>query len=150
MRARGCKLPATASHFRPAHVLEASCMRGSTKRQLSMLSAVTPDELVPALPRIRRVRPMVDQALKSLAPTFDAMYATEGRPSIPPEHLLKGCLLMALYSIRSERQFCERLQYDLLFKWFLGLNISDAAFDHSTFSKNRTRLMEDATSEAGL
>jgi transposase len=53
------------------------------------------------------------------------MYAAEGRPSIPPEHLLKGCLLMALYSIRSERQFCERLQYDLLFKWFLGLNVSD-------------------------
>ena len=78
-------------------------MRGSTVRQLSMLSAVTPDELVPAVHPIRRIRPLVDQALESLAPTFDAMYATEGRPSIPPEHLLKGCLLMALYSIRSER-----------------------------------------------
>jgi len=102
-------------------------MRGSTVRQLSMLSAVTPDELVPATHPIRRIRPMVELALESLAPTFDAMYAAEGRPSIPPEHLLKGCLLMALYSIRSERQFCERLQYDLLFKWFLGLNVSDPA-----------------------
>jgi transposase len=70
------------------------------------------------------------------------MYGEVGRPSIPPEHLLKGSLLMALYSIRSERQFCERLQYDLLFKWFLDLNIGDPAFDHSTFSKNRARLLE--------
>jgi len=123
-------------------------MRGSTQRQLSMLSAVTPDDLVPALHPIRRVRPMVDQALKSLAPTFDAMYATEGRPSIPPEHLLKGCLLMALYSIRSERQFCERLQYDLLFKWFLGLNVSEDAFDHSSFAKNRRRLLDHDVSRA--
>jgi transposase len=70
------------------------------------------------------------------------MYARVGRPSIPPEHLLKGCLLIALYSIRSERQFCERLQYDLLFKWFLDLNIMDPAFDPSTFSQNKTRLLE--------
>src|SRR6266536_3143305 len=148
MRARGCKLPATASLFRSAHVLEVSCMRGSTMRQLSMLSAVTPDELVPVEHPIRRVRPMVDLALGSLAATFDAMYAEDGRPSIPPEYLLKGCLLMALYSIRSERQFCERLQYDLLFKWFLGLNVSDPAFDHSSFAKNRRRLLDHAVSRA--
>ena len=91
---------------------------------------------------------MVELALDSLAPTFDAMYAAEGRPSIPPEHLLKGCLLMALHSIRSERQFCERLQYDLLFKWFLGLNVSDDAFDHSSFAKNRRRLLDHAVSRA--
>ncbi len=123
-------------------------MRGSTMRQLSMLSAVTPDELVPVEHPIRRVRPMVDLALGSLAATFDAMYAEDGRPSIPPEQLLKGCLLMALYSIRSERQFCERLQYDLLFKWFLGLNVSDPAFDHSSFAKNRRRLLDHAVSRA--
>jgi len=123
-------------------------MRGSTMRQLSMLSAITPDELVPAQHPIRRIRPMVDLALASLESTFDKMYAAEGRPSIPPEHLLKGCLLMALYSIRSERQFCERLQYDLLFKWFLGLNVSDPAFDHSSFAKNRRRLLEHAVSRA--
>jgi transposase len=123
-------------------------MRGSTVRQLSMLSAVTPDELVPSEHPIRRVRPMVDLALGSLASTFDAMYAEDGRPSIPPEHLLKSCLLMALYSIRSERQFCERLQYDLLFKWFLGLNVSESAFDHSSFAKNRRRLLEHNVSRA--
>jgi transposase len=123
-------------------------MRGSALRQLSMLSAVTPDELVPLHHPIRRVQPMVERALDSLAPTFDAMYAEEGRPSIPPEHLLKGCLLMALYSIRSERQFCERLQYDLLFKWFLGLNVSEPAFDHSSFAKNRRRLLDHAVSRA--
>jgi len=70
------------------------------------------------------------------------MYADLGRPSIPPEHLLKACLLIALYSIRSERQFCERLKYDLLFKWFLDLNIMDPAFDASSFSKNKERLLE--------
>jgi len=85
---------------------------------------------------------MVDRALAELSPTFSRMYAKVGRPSIPPEHLLKGCLLMALYTIRSERQFCERLQYDLLFKWFLDLNIMDPAFDPSTFSKNKTRLLD--------
>jgi transposase len=85
---------------------------------------------------------MVDRALAELSPTFSRMYAKVGRPSIPPEHLLKGCLLMALYTIRSERQFCERLQYDLLFKWFLDLNIMDPAFDASTFSKNKTRLLD--------
>ena len=78
------------------------------------------------------------------------MYAPDGRHSVPPEHLLKGTLLMALYSMRSERQFCERLQYDLLFKWFLGLNISDRAFDHATFSKNRERLLKHAVAEQFL
>ena len=72
---------------------------------------------------------------------FDGMYADRGRPSIPPEHLLKASLLIALYSIRSERQFCERLRYDLLFKWFLNLNVSDEPFDASSFSKNGERLL---------
>jgi transposase len=84
----------------------------------------------------------VDKALIELSPTFNRMYAETGRPSIPPEHLLKACLLIALYSVRSERQFCERLHYDLLFKWFLDLNIIDPAFDASTFSKNKERLLE--------
>jgi len=70
------------------------------------------------------------------------MYTGRGRPSIPPEHLLKGCLLIALFSIRSERQFCEQLEYNMLYKWFLDLNIGDPAFDPSTFSKNRERLLE--------
>ena len=77
-----------------------------------------------------------------LSGEFDVMYAAGGRPSVPPEQLLKATVLMALYSIRSERQFCERLNYDLLFKWFLGLAIDDRAFDASTFSKNRDRLLD--------
>ena len=80
--------------------------------------------------------------LAELGPEFDAMYAATGRHSVPPEHLLKASVLMALYSIRSERQFCERLRYDLLFKYFLDLNVDDEGFDHSTFSKNRERLLK--------
>jgi len=117
-------------------------MRGKQEQQITMLSALTPDNLVPQDHPIRRIKPIVDQALKGLSPTFNRMYAEVGRPSIPPEHLLKASLLIALYSIRSERQFCERLQYDLLFKWFLDLNIMDPAFDASSFSKNKARLLE--------
>ena len=117
-------------------------MRGTAVRQATMLTAVTPDALVPQGHPIRKIKPLVDRALTELSPVFDQMYADEGRPSIPPEHLLKGCLLIALFSVRSERQFCERLHYDLLFKWFLDLNILDPAFDHSVFSKNKDRLLE--------
>jgi transposase len=117
-------------------------MRGDATQQLEMLSPVTPETLVPKGHPIREIRSIVDGALSELSPVFDAMYAKVGRPSIPPEHLLKAMLLQVFYSIRSERQLCERLQYDLLFKWFVGLNILDPVFDHSTFSKNRDRLME--------
>ena len=117
-------------------------MRGKKDRQVAMLSSLTPDQLVPQDHPIRHIKPIVDQALSELSPIFSRMYAEVGRPSIPPEHLLKACLLIALYSIRSERQFCERLQYDLLFKWFLDLNIMDPAFDASVFSKNKVRLLE--------
>jgi transposase len=115
-----------------------------------MLLAITPEDLVPVDHPIRRIRVIADAALAELSATFTAMYALNGRRSVPPEHLLKSTLLMALYSIRSERQFCERLQYDLLFKWFLGLNISDRAFDHATFSKNRERLLKHAVAEQFL
>jgi transposase len=117
-------------------------MRGKQEKQITMLSALTPEQLVPQGHPIRRIKPIVDRALSELSPTFNRMYADLGRPSIPPEHLLKASLLIALYSIRSERQFCERLQYDLLFKWFLDLNIMDTAFDASSFSKNKARLLE--------
>ena len=117
-------------------------MRGKVENQIDMLSSLTPDQLVPQDYPIRQIKPIVDQALKELSPVFNRMYADLGRPSIPPEHLLKACLLIALYSIRSERRFCERLQYDLLFKWFLDLNIMDTAFDASSFSKNKERLLE--------
>ncbi len=117
-------------------------MRGKAETQVTMLSLVTADQLVPKDHPIRQIKPMADNALRELSPTFTRMYAETGRPSIPPEHLLKACLLIALYSVRSERQFCERLQYDLLFKWFLDLNIIDPPFDASTFSKNKERLLE--------
>jgi transposase len=107
-----------------------------------MLTVITPEALVPQVHPIRRIKPIVDRALAQLFPIFDGMYADHGRASIPPEHLLKASLLMALYSVRSERQFCERLEYDLLFKWFLDLNITDRSFDHSMFAKNRQRLLD--------
>jgi transposase len=116
-------------------------MRGNTLEQVTMLSTLTPEQLVPKDHPIRRIKVIVEAALKELSPEFDRMYAKNGRPSIPPERLLKGCLLTAFYSVRSERQFCERLQYDLLFKWFLDMNIEDAAFDATTFTKNRDRLL---------
>ena len=115
-------------------------MRGSTTRQVKFTS-ITPDQKVPKNHPIRRIRALVEPVLYELSPLFDVIYADIGRASIPPEHLLKATLLMTLYSVRSERQFCERLEYDLLFKWFLDLNIEDPAFDASTFSKNRERLM---------
>jgi len=123
-------------------------VRGDAERQANMLLAVTPDSFIPEDHPIRRVKPIVESVLARLSPLFDAMYAERGRPSIPPEHLLKASLLIALYSIRSERQFCERLRYDLLFKWFLDLNVSDEPFDASTFSKNRERLLAHDVSRA--
>jgi transposase len=116
-------------------------MLGDADGQSWMLTPITPDTLVPQDHPIRPIRAIVDRAMERLQPTFKAMYSRLGRPSIPPEHLLKGMLLMSFYSIRSERQLCERLQYDLLFKWFVGLNIAEQVFDHSTFSKNRERLL---------
>ena len=116
-------------------------MRGTTTRQVTMLSALTTDSLIPPEHPIRRIKPVVEAVLAELGPEFDAMYARTGRQSVPPEQLLKATVLMALYSIRSERQFCERLRYDLLFKFFLDLNVDDEGFDHSTFSRNRERLL---------
>jgi transposase/IS5 family transposase len=116
-------------------------MRGTKDRQAEMLLGVTADQLVPGDHPIRRIRTVVERVLAELSPRFDAMYATIGRPSVPPEHLLKASLLMALYSVPSERQFCERLRYDLLFKWFLDLNIADEPFNPTTFTKNRERLL---------
>jgi transposase len=116
-------------------------MRGANDPQIH-LSLVTPEQVVPVDHPIRLIKPIVDAALRELDPVFDAMYSDLGRPSIPPENLLKACLLMAFYSVRSERQFCERLRYDLLFKWFLDLNLDDDVWDQSTFAKNRERLLE--------
>ena len=117
-------------------------MRGTPDPQLAMLTTLSTEDLIPADHPIRRIRVVVDNVLGKLDEVFDAMYATSGRSSVPPESLLKATVLMAMYSIRSERAFCERLNYDLLFKWFLDLRIDEAAFDASTFSKNRQRLLD--------
>ena len=123
-------------------VAENGWMRGRSDRQLAMLTTVSTEDLIPAEHPIRRIRAVVDVVLAELDESFDAMYSAKGRPSVPPESLLKASVLMALYSIRSERAFCERLNFDLLFKWFLDLRIDEPAFDATTFSKNRQRLLE--------
>lgn len=117
-------------------------MRGTPDRQLSMLSSLSTEDLIPADHPIRRIRVVVDEVLAELDPVFDAMYADSGRRSVPPESLLKATVLMAMYSMRSERAFCERLNYDMLFKWFLDLPIDAKAFDPTTFTKNRQCLFE--------
>lgn len=116
-------------------------MRGQVVRQMAILSSVSTEDLVPKDHPIRRIKPVVDSILKTMEPTFAEMYSTIGRPSIPPEHLLKATVLMAMYTVRSERQFCERLQYDMLFRWFLDMGIEDEVFVATTFSKNRQRLL---------
>ena len=117
-------------------------MRGAPDPQLAMLSTLSTEELIPAEHPIRKIRVVVDAVLADLDVVFDAMYASSGRTSVPPEALLKATVLMAMYSIRSERAFCERLNYDLLFKWFLDMRIDQPAFDPTTFTKNRKRLLE--------
>ena len=116
-------------------------MRGLVDAQTTMWCSVSTEDLVPADHPIRRIKPIVDAILARLEPTFNAMYSAVGRPSIPPEHLLKASVLMAMYSVRSERQFCERLRYDMLFRWFLDMGIDDECFVATTFSKNRERLL---------
>jgi transposase len=117
-------------------------MRGTPDPQLAMLSTLSTEELIPADHPIRKIRVVVDAVLAELDGVFDMMYASSGRTSVPPEALLKATVLMAMYSIRSERAFCERLNYDLLFKWFLDMRIDQAAFDPTTFTKNRQRLLD--------
>lgn len=117
-------------------------MRGHDRPQRTMLTLVNPEQRVPAHHPIRLIKSLAEVALKELSPLFAQMYSEVGRPSIPPERLLKASLLMALYTVRSERMFCEQLDYNLLFRWFLDLNWDEPAFDHSTFSRNRLRLLK--------
>jgi len=107
-----------------------------------MLTSLSTEDLIPIDHPIRRIRKVIDEVVVDMDGDLDAMYSRIGRPSVPPEQLLKSTILMALYSVRSERAFCERLNYDLLFKWFLDLPIDARAFDPTTFTKNRDRLLE--------
>jgi transposase len=117
-------------------------MRGEDERSGSLFSYVDLDARVGKNHPLRAIRAIVNEALAALAGEFSALYSPIGRPSIPPEKLLRAMLLQAFYSIRSERQLMDRLEFDLLFRWFVGIGIDDAAWDHSVFSKNRDRLLE--------
>jgi transposase len=118
-------------------------MRGSDKRTGSLFSYVDLEARVRRDHPLRSIKQFVDAALEALSPEFGKLYSARmGRPSIPPEMLLRAMLLQAFYSIRSERQLMERLEFDLLFRWFVGLGVDDPAWDHSSFTKNRDRLLD--------
>jgi transposase len=119
-------------------------MRGGDGQSGSLFSYVDLEVRVGPNHPLRAIRTIVNEALAALESDFSALYSPIGRPSIPPEKLLRAMLLQAFYSIRSERQLMERLEFDLLFRWFVGIGVDDAAWDHSVFSKNRDRLLEGA------
>src|SRR5579863_5637844 len=117
-------------------------MRGSDQQQNHVFSYISPEQRVRKDHPLRPIRTMVDEILKQLSPQFSNMYAKVGRPSIPPEQLLRAQLLQMLYSVRSERLLMEEMDYNILFRWFVGLNLDDAVWDATVFSKNRDRLLE--------
>lgn len=116
-------------------------MRGDDQQSGHLFSYLSPEQRVPADHPLRAIRRMTDEALQRLSPQFETLYATTGRPSVPPEQLLRALLLQALYTVRSERQLVEQLEYNLLFRWFVGLAMDDAVWTPTTFSKNRDRLL---------
>lgn len=117
-------------------------MRGPDIQQDALFSTVSPESRVPRDHPLRPIRKMVDKALKALDEDFSALYSDSGRDSIPPEKLLRAQLLMAFYTIRSERQLMEQIDYNLLFRWFVGFSMDDRVWNHSSFTKNRDRLLE--------
>ena len=117
-------------------------MRGTDQQQNHVFSYISPDKRVRKDHPLRPIRTMVDEILKQLSPQFDKMYAKVGRPSIPPEQLLRAQLLQMFYSVRSERLLMEEMDYNILFRWFVGLNLDDPVWDATVFTKNRDRLLE--------
>lgn len=117
-------------------------MRGRQDPQVTMLAFVDLEARVPPDHPLRTIKALADRAMAELSLEFDRMYAEVGRPSIPPERLLKASLLISLYSVRSERAFCEELDYNLLFRWFLGMDLMERSFDPTVFTKNRERLLK--------
>jgi transposase len=118
--------------------MEGEVMRGRREPQVSMLAFIDLEGRVPADHPLRSIKALADEALSY---ELDWMYSQVGRPSIPPERLLKASLLIALYSVRSERAFCEELDYNLLFRWFLDMQLMEPSFDPTVFTKNRKRLL---------
>src|ERR1700728_2162899 len=125
-------------------------MRGYDYQQSSAFSYLSPEERVPAKHPLRPVREMIDAALVKLSPVFDEISSSTGRPSIAPEKLLRALLLQVLYSVRSERMLMEQLHYNLLFRWFVGLDMDETVWDATVFSKNRDRLVEGEIAKAFL
>jgi transposase len=125
-------------------------MRGIDHQQADMFSYLSPEQRVRKDHPLRAVRAMTDEILGSMSPLFDAMYAECGRPSIAPEKLLRAQLLQMLYSVRSERLLMEEIDYSILFRWFVGLNLDEAVWDATTFTKNRDRLLEGAVAREFL
>jgi transposase len=117
-------------------------MRGDDREQAAMFSYISPEARVPQDHPLRAIRMLVDEVLGELSPRFETLYSRVGRPSIPPEKLLRAQLLQVLYTVRSERQLMEQLDYNLLFRWFVGLNLDDAVWDPTVFTKNRQRLLD--------
>ena len=117
-------------------------MRGAEEQAGSLFSYVDLEARVPRGHPLRAIRAIVDEALAALSADFDAIYAPIGRPSIPPEQLLRALLLQAFYTVRSERQLMEQLDYNLLFRWFVGLGVDDAVWDSTVLTKNRDRLLD--------
>src|ERR1700730_1882258 len=116
-------------------------MRGDERIQDGMFSYVSLEQRVPADHPLRAVRKLTDAVLGTLSPEFDSLYAASGRPSIAPEYILRALLLQVFYSVRSERLLVEQIDYNLLFRWFVGLGMDDAVWNHAVFSKNRERLL---------
>src|SRR5262244_291256 len=123
-------------------------MRGDDRHPDGLFSYIRPEQRIPADHPLRPIREMVDSVLRELSPEFARLYPKTGRPSIPPEKLLRALLLQVLYSIRSERQLMEQLDYNLLYRWFVGLNMDDPIWDVSVFTKNRQRLLDGDVAEA--
>ena len=121
-------------------------MRGHDEQTTHMFSYLSPEQRVPADHPLRAVRALTDEALQTMSRRFASLYATTGRPSIPPEQLLRALLLQVLYTVRSERLLIEELNDNLLFRWFVGLNMDDPVWHPTTFTKNRDRLLSGAMS----
>jgi len=124
-------------------------MRGTDQQQTHVFSYNSPERRVRKDHPLRPVRTMVDEILKRLSPQFSKMYAKVGRPSIPPEQLLRAQLLQMLYSVRSERLLMEEIDYNILFRWFVGLNLDDAVWEATVFTNNRDRLLEAEAGRSG-
>ncbi len=123
-------------------------MRGEDQKQEAMFSYVSPQKRVPEDHPLRGIRAMVDTILKEMSPRFARLYSEVGRPSIPPERLFRALLLQIFYSVRSERLLVEQLQYNLLFRWFVGMDMDEEVWNHAVFSKNRERLLNEDLAEA--